>query len=84
MPPPPAEPIRSPEREIHEVEVEEERRVDGDDVVEVIEEQSVSTAEPPRRKKSGYRTVDPNQYGGGNYPQREIYDSDRRKSKRHR
>ena len=47
------------------------RRVDGDDVVEVIEEHT-----PPRRKKghrsSGYRSVDPNAYAGGGYPQHSI------------
>ena len=83
-PPEPPEPEPMPisperEREIHEVEVEEERRVDGDDVVEVIEEQSDITPEPPRRKKSGYRTVDPELYGGGNYEQREVHDSDHRR-----
>jgi hypothetical protein len=67
-----------------------ERRVDGDDIVEVIEEHSsVSGAPPPRRKSKrassgyrsvsnfqpspqppgGFRTVDPDQYAGGNYPQ---------------
>ena len=47
------------------------RRVDGDDIVEVIEEHT-----PPRRKKghrsSGYRSVDPNAYAGGGYPQHSI------------
>ena len=46
-------------------------RRDGDDVVEVIEEHT-----PPRRKKghrsSGYRSVDPNAYAGGNYPQHSV------------
>jgi len=67
-----------------------ERRVDGDDIVEVIEEHSsVGGAPPPRRKSKrasssyrsvsnfppspqppgGFRTVDPDQYAGGNYPQ---------------
>jgi hypothetical protein len=67
-----------------------ERRVDGDDIVEVIEEHSsVSGAPPPRRKSKrassgyrsvsnlqstpqppgGFRTVDPDLYAGGNYPQ---------------
>lgn len=84
-PPPPEEPL-SPEVEREHVEVEEreaERRVEGDDVVEVIEEQSDITPDPPRRKKSGYRPVDPDQYGGGNYAQREVYENDRRR-RRHR
>ncbi|KAL9092208.1 MAG: hypothetical protein Q9159_000967 [Coniocarpon cinnabarinum] len=86
-PPPPPAPVeeeREVETERHDVEVEEERRVSGDDVVEVIEEQSDITPEPPRRKKSGYRTVDPNAYGGGNFPQREVDDDRRRSSRRHR
>lgn len=56
------------------VEERGERRVDGDDVVEVIEEHSDI---PPRRKStrrgSGYRSVDPNLYAGGDYPQRNVY-----------
>lgn len=47
------------------------RRADGGDVVEVIEEHT-----PPRRKKghrsSGYRSVDPNAFAGGGYPQHSI------------
>lgn len=66
-----------------------ERRVDGDDIVEVIEEHSSVGGAPPRRKSKrassgyrsvsnfqpspqppgGFRTVDPDQYAGGNYPQ---------------
>jgi hypothetical protein len=62
----------------------EERRVEGDDVIEVMEETSDVTPEiqsTPRRKSSGarrssgYRSVDPNQYGGGGYEQREVYGS---------
>jgi len=70
-----------------------ERRVDGDDIVEVIEEHSsVGGGEPPRRKSKrassgyrsvsnyppspqppgGFRTVDPDLYAGGNYPQRSV------------
>lgn len=58
-----------------------ERRVEGDNVVEVIEEESatasesVSTPDPqPKRKSrtSGVRHVDPNQYAGGNYPRYDI------------
>lgn len=63
-------------------------RVVGDDVVEVIEEQSeISSSVPPPRRKSkrtsggSYRVVDPNAYAGGNYAARDIYD-DKRRSKR--
>ncbi|KAF2102338.1 hypothetical protein NA57DRAFT_73770 [Rhizodiscina lignyota] len=63
--------------------VEERRtepRVEGDDIVEVIEEGSlsVSPGPPPRRdgsrrsRRSGFRQVDPNQFGGGDYPQQRI------------
>lgn len=56
------------------------RRVDGDDIVEVIEEGSsiVDVQSPPprrdrrRRNSGGYRSVDPNQYAGGDYPQRSV------------
>jgi hypothetical protein len=53
------------------------RRVDGDDIVEVIEEgSSIVDIEPPRRdrrrRSSGYRSVDPNVYAGGDYPQRPV------------
>lgn len=86
QPPPAPASVSSPaverEREsIYEREETRERRVEGDDVVEVIEEHSELSSEPPKRKKSGFRTVDPNAYGGGNYPQREV-DRDRRKSSR--
>jgi len=52
------------------------RRVDGDDIVEVIEEGS-SINSPPRRdrrrrRSSGYRQVDPELYAGGDYPQRPV------------
>jgi hypothetical protein len=51
-----------------------ERRVEGDDVVEVIEEHS-SVGAPRRksRRNSGYRSVDPEFYAGGGYPQRAVY-----------
>lgn len=53
--------------------VEERIRVPGDDVVEVIEEHSDI---PPRRQRSrrnsGYRSVDPDLYAGGNYPQQHV------------
>jgi hypothetical protein len=79
--PPPPRPISVDERIVEERIVEERRpsrRVDGDDIVEVIEEEgsSIIEVEPPRRdrrrRSSGYRSVDPNQYGGGDYPQRPI------------
>lgn len=51
-----------------------ERRVDGDDVVEVIEEHSsVAPRRKSRRNSSGYRSVDPILYAGGNYPQQVVY-----------
>jgi len=60
---------------------DEDRRVDGDNIVEVTEERS-DVLSPPRRRdsdrrrsvrrSSGYRSVDPNAYAGGNYPQRHI------------
>ena len=84
--PPPMPPPPMSEHISHrEEEFEEERRVEGDDVVEVIEEHtSVSEQtpepQPDRRKKKGFRTVDPNAYGGGNYEQREI--NERRRSSR--
>ncbi|KAI9654026.1 MAG: hypothetical protein M1831_005543 [Alyxoria varia] len=89
QPPPPVPPPMSPEmhRERESTYLEEtERRVAGDDVVEVIEEHSSVSApsapsEPPKRKKSGYRTVDPNAYAGGNYPQQDV-SRERRRSKR--
>ena len=87
--PPPVPPPMSPEmhRERESTYFEEtERRVAGDDVVEVIEEHSSvsgpsAPSEPPKRKKSGYRTVDPNEYAGGNYPQHEV-SKEKRRSKR--
>ncbi|KAI9661256.1 MAG: hypothetical protein M1821_009583 [Bathelium mastoideum] len=80
--PPPVvvrETVRAPPVIVSE-ERHEERRVEGDDIIEVMEEQSDITPEPqPRRKSSanrrssGYRSVDPNQYGGGEYNQRDVY-----------
>lgn len=74
------ETVREPPVIVRE-ERREERRVEGDDIIEVMEEQSDVTPEPtPRRKSSnrrstGYRSVDPNQFGGGDYGQREVYGS---------
>jgi hypothetical protein len=84
--PPPPRPRSIDERIVDERIVEERRssrgpppirRVDGDDVVEVIEEgSSIVDIEPPRRdrrrRSSGYRSVDPNLYAGGDYPQRPL------------
>jgi hypothetical protein len=78
--PPPPRPMSVDERIVEERIVEERRpmrRVDGDDIVEVIEEgSSIVDIEPPRRdrrrRSSGYRSVDPNQFGGGDFPQRPI------------
>lgn len=50
-----------------------ERRVEGDDVVEVIEEHSSVAPRRKNRRSSGYRSVDPNLYAGGDYPQRSVY-----------
>lgn len=46
-----------------------------DDIVEVIEDHSPSPPPPSRRpskRTSGYRTVDPAEYGGGGRPIREV------------
>lgn len=50
-----------------------ERRVEGDDVVEVIEEHSSVAPRRKTRRSSGYRSVEPDLYAGGNYPQRPVY-----------
>ncbi|KAK7555078.1 hypothetical protein IWX91DRAFT_123540 [Phyllosticta citricarpa] len=68
---PPAPRPRSRSVVVEERVSERERRVDGDDIVEVIEETS-----PPRRvssrRNSGYRSVDPDRFAGGNFPQRPV------------
>lgn len=84
-PPPPRPSSFVEERIVRETVREPERRVEGDDIVEVTEEHSDirSPVSPPRvsrresdrrrsRRSSGYRSVDPNQYAGGNYPQHPI------------
>lgn len=80
----PAPPASDFERE-EVFEEADERRVEGDDVVEVEEDESTqaSVLSPPRRQKSksGYRTVDPSEYAGGNYPRHEV-DRERRRSSR--
>jgi hypothetical protein len=78
-PPPPPRPSEIIVEERREIVRSPERRVPGDDVVEVIEEQS-DLQSPPRRRDSerrrsrrnSYRSVDPNLYAGGNYPQHPI------------
>lgn len=85
-----APPPRSTSRDVHEsisININEdrrsrqnERRVAGDDVVEVVEENTTVSSEstpdpkPSRReaRRSGVRHVDPNAYAGGNYPRHEI------------
>ncbi|KAF2088449.1 hypothetical protein K490DRAFT_64500 [Saccharata proteae CBS 121410] len=70
MPPPRPRSVLVEER----IERSRERRVEGDDIVEVIEEHSPA----PRRHRSrrdsrgGYRSVDPELYAGGDYPPRHI------------
>jgi hypothetical protein len=76
---------RSPvRRERERIVVEETRRVsrppepepeDIDDIVEVIEEHSPSPPPPSRRtskRTSGFRTVDPAEFGGGGRPMRNV------------
>ena len=78
---PPRSP-RSPRRAREEVIIEETRRepsrpravsrprvVEDDDIIEVIEEHS--PVRRPRRN-SGYRNVDPDEYGGGGRPFRKV------------
>lgn len=77
-PPPVAMPMGPGGADIHETinininDERPERRVEGDDTVEVIEEGS-EVSPPPggrRRRESGrgaYRTVDPAAYGGGRW-----------------
>jgi hypothetical protein len=73
-------------RETIIVEERREPRVPGDDIVEVLEGSSVSgsvaRSHPPprhesrrssgRRVSGGYRSVDPNLFGGGDYPQHRV------------
>lgn len=54
------------------VEERTERRVDGDDIVEVIEEQSSVAPKRKTKRSSGYRSVDPALYAGGNYPRKGV------------
>jgi hypothetical protein len=72
---------RSPSRRVREtIVVEEERRTsrppppEEDDIVEVIEEHS-PVRRPSRRESkrtSGFRTVDPAEFGGGDRPMRKV------------
>lgn len=78
-PPPPVAMPMGPGPDIHETinininEERPERRVEGDDTVEVIEEGSEMSPPPSggrRRRESArgaYRTVDPGAYGGGRW-----------------
>ena len=87
VPPPRMDSSRVRESVIVEESRGPERRVDGDDIVEVIEEHSSVGAPPPRRKSrrsSGYRsvdpdpvtggsrTIDPDLFAGGDYPQHRV------------
>ncbi|KAI1617122.1 hypothetical protein EDD37DRAFT_616695 [Exophiala viscosa] len=77
-------PPRSPprprrERVVREETVVVEERVEPsesaeDDIVEVIEEHSPERAPPKREntRRSGYRTVDPAEFGGGSRPIRKV------------
>ena len=86
VPPPRAESSRVRETIIVE-ESRPERRVDGDDIIEVVEEHSSVDAPPPRRKSrrssgyrsvdpapdaGGFRSVDPELFAGGGLPQRRV------------
>lgn len=71
---------RSPSRRMRETIVVEERRTSRpapppeDDIVEVIEEHS-PVRRPSRRESkrtSGFRTVDPAEFGGGDRPMRKV------------
>ncbi|KAL1633371.1 hypothetical protein SLS56_003007 [Neofusicoccum ribis] len=75
VPPPPPPQPRPRSRSVlveERVTTERERRVDGDDIVEVIEEHSPPRRHRSRRESGGYRSVDPDLYAGGNYPQHHI------------
>jgi hypothetical protein len=72
--------VRSPSRTRRETIVVEERRTSRpapppeDDIVEVIEEHS-PVRRPSRRESkrtSGFRTVDPAEFGGGDRPMRKV------------
>lgn len=72
---------RSPRRErvVREETVVVEERVEPsvsqeDDIVEVIEEHSPERPPPKREstRRSGYRTVDPAEFGGGSRPMRKV------------
>jgi len=79
-PPRRSPPRRSPPRREREVRretviLEETRRPpveQGDDIVEVIEEHSPPRRSGGSRRQSGYRTVDPEAFGGGSKPLRKV------------
>ena len=70
-------PIRTESRVEERVIVEERRsaRSPDDEIVEVIEEDEPPPRTRPGRNRphSGYRSVDPDRYGGGNLPMEEVY-----------
>ena len=82
-------PRRSPIRETRteRVTVEERRAPQvarDDDIVEVIEERDRVRRNKSNRNRpqSGFRTVDPDLYGGGNRPVQEVYTKSSRRSGR--
>ncbi|KAI9761863.1 MAG: hypothetical protein M4579_000803 [Chaenotheca gracillima] len=76
-------PRRSPAR-TERIIVEEHRQrtpvEHEDDIVEVIEDNS--PARRSSRRESGYRTVDPDRYGGGNAPFNEVRKGSKRSGRR--
>ena len=79
-------PIRTESRVEERVIVEERRATHSpdDEIVEVIEEDEPPRRERPSRNRphSGYRSVDPERYAGGNLPMEEVYS--KRSSRRER
>lgn len=67
-------PRRETRRERETVVIEETRRpvTREDDFVEVIEEHSPPRRSGGSRRQSGYRTVDPESFGGGGRPLRKV------------
>jgi len=63
----------APRRDFVVNEERSERRVEGDDIVEVIEEESSVAPRRKSKRGSGYRSVDPGSYAGGDYPLRSIH-----------
>ncbi|OJD37191.1 uncharacterized protein BKCO1_8000250 [Diplodia corticola] len=65
-PPPPPQPRPRSRSVLVEERISAERRVDGDDIVEVIEEHSPPRRHRSRRDSGGYRSVDPMVFANGN------------------